>query len=361
MIKKLRAKWTSLVFRAEHRRIFHNFLSLSTLNALNVLLPLITLPYLVRVLGPEKYGIVSFAYALMVYLLMISNYGFQLSATQLISVSRNDPEKTNDIFLSVIAIRVLLAAAGLLVLVFLTSFVRPFTDDPRVYYYSFGFVIGQCLIPTWYFQGIEKMHFVTIINTVPRLIFTVLTFIFIRAPKDYVYVNLLISIGAMTGGILSLIFTVRNFGIAAAFPKWRSIILHLRLGWHVFISTLSISLYRESNTFLLGIFTNYSVVGYYTAAEKVIKAIQSVFNPVSESLFPFFSFKFRNETNPRKNIDTLAKLSVYYGSVLLGFSLLLLLFAPLIVRLMLGKGFVSSVLDLQIMSFVVFFGGLNFF
>jgi polysaccharide transporter, PST family len=360
MPETLRTKWSQIINRAEYRRIFHNFLSLSTLGALNVLLPLITLPYLVRVLGPEKYGIISFAYALMVYFLMVSNYGFQLSATQLISVSRNDREKTSEIFISVITIRLLLTLAGLVVLIFLATFIHPFCEDPLVYYYSFGIVLGQCLIPTWYFQGIEKMHFVTIINSVPRLIFTVLTFVFIRGPGDYIYVNLLISIGALIGGIASLVLTVSRFGILAKLPSWSSILFYLRYGWHVFISTISISLYRESNTFLLGLFTNYTVVGYYSAAEKILKAIQSVLTPVTESLFPYFSFRFKEEADTRQNINFLNKISKYYGAVLAGISILLLLLAPFIVKLFLGKEYLASILDLRIMSFVIFFGGLNY-
>jgi polysaccharide transporter, PST family len=360
MIEDLRNIPSRFFSHKDHRRLFNNFLSLSTLNALNLLLPLATLPYLVRVLGPEKYGIVSFAYALMVYFLLVANYGFQLSATQWISISREDPRKTNEIFSTVIAIRILLAVAGFAVLLVLTSFVKPFSDDPAVYFYSFGFVAGLCLIPSWYFQGIEKMHFVTVVNVIPRVIFTVLIFVFIHGPEDYRYVNLLNSIGAVIGGVASIILAVRKFGIRLVFPSLKTIGYYLRSGWNIFVSTVSISLYRESNTFLLGLFTNYSVVAYYSAAEKIIKAIQSVLNPVSESLFPYISHRFSNEPDRAKNITVLKRIGKYYGAVLLVLSVLLLLFAPLVSGVLLGKGFVSSVLDLRIMSLVILFGGLNY-
>lgn len=348
-----------LFHKRENTVIFKNFLSLSTLNGINIILPLITLPYLLRVLGPEKYGITAFASSIVVYFNIICGYGFHLSATRCVSIHRNDQQKINAIFSSIFFIKLILAVISFIILCLLIFLVPALYLEKFVLLTTFGLVLGWAITPIWLFQGMEKMHFVTIVNIIPKLLFTVLTFFIILKQSDYIYVNLLSSLGYIIAGIVSMIISFKMFRISIVIPKMQEITDQLKEGWFIFLSTIGMFLYRETNIILLGFFTTYEIVGYYASAEKVIKALQGIFSPFTEALFPFFSIR-SSTGKPFDTLQTIYKIAKYYSIVLFAFSLFLLLFSGIFIRLFFGEKYLQSIDDIRIMSPIILIGGLNY-
>ena len=134
------------------KRLIENFCSLSILQVLDYFLPLITLPYLVRILGPEKFGLIAFAQSLIVYFLVLTNYGFNLSATREISINREKEEKVSEIFSSVMIIKFLFGVLSFVILILMLFFIPKFGSNWLIYIFSFGIILGNILFPVWFFQ-----------------------------------------------------------------------------------------------------------------------------------------------------------------------------------------------------------------
>lgn len=334
----------------EKRPLLESFISLSALNVMNYLFPLITVPYTVRVLGVEKFGLINFAQAFIQYFVIITDYGFNLSATQEIARNRANKEKISHIFSAVFVIKsvFMILCCGVMGLVI--SYVPKFGSDPLLYIYSFGAVLSSVLFPIWFFQGMERMRYITILNTLFRVLFTLMLFLFVKRPTDYLIVPLLSSLGGIIVGLASLYIIFTSFPVVLTKPRLSDIKEELSGGWHIFISQISISLYSVSNTFILGLLTNNTQVGYYAGVEKIIKIVKSLMGSITQSLFPYINA--RVEQSKDAGIIIVRKIIKPLSGAFLLISIGMFIGAPLIIRLILGSNFEASVPILQAMSFI---------
>lgn len=343
----------------KNRQLIENFFSLSILNGLNVLLPLVTLPYILTIVGKANYGAYSYVYVIIQYVILFSTYGFNFSATKQISQCRNDKDAVSRIYNAVIACKALIAV-GLSVLLFVFSY-WVFKDETGILMFLFGLgmVVGDIFTPVWLFQGMEKMKYMTMVNASSKILFTVLIFIVVRERDDYNLLILLNSFGYLLAGLLSVFLVYRQFHIRFHCTTWKDIVSQLKDGSAVFGSTFGMNLYRNANVIILKQFVPDEIVGIYSAAEKVIKGFQSLISPAAQALFPHLSHRFKGQP-VKKNMRLLRKISLPFLAVVLVITIGLYLFAPLISDILCGKEFASCVPLIRIMTLVVLFGEMNY-
>lgn len=334
------------------KRLLNNILSLGILQIANYVLPLLTLPYLVRVLGADNFGLLAFATATTMYFMLISDYGFNLSATRQISINRDNRHKVNEIFSSVITIKVILMVASFIFMSLLVFGFEKFSQEWEIYYLSFGMVLGQTLFPVWLFQGLEHMKYIAYINISAKSFFTVCIFIFVHEQDDYWIVPTLNSLGFLIAGFCSLYIVNKQFGVKYGWPTVPAMKEQLFDGFHVFNSTISVSLYTISTTFILGMFTNNVIVGHYTIAEKLIQAVKGLYVPVSQSVYPLIGQKLRMDQ--KTGLAFIHKVALVSGAIMLLISASLFLLSETVVHLLFGEKFRESVLLLRIMAFLPF-------
>lgn len=353
MINKLKNKFKS----EDNKRLLSNFMSLSVLQGANYILPLITLPYLVRVLGVEYFGLLAFAGATIAYFGLLTDYGFDLTASREVSIHRDNKEKVNEIFSSVMTIKTILMFLSFFLLALLVFSFEKFSQDALIYFISFGAVLGQVLFPVWFFQGMERMKYITYINIASRLLFTIAIFIFVQEKGDFYMVPLLGALGTIFGGIYALYFIKKEFKIDFTFQKIATLRYYLQEAHHIFISKLAISLYTVSTTFILGIFTNNTIVGYFAAGDKIIQAFKGLIGPVSQSLYPYIAKK----TNHSKEVglNFIRKITIYIAVFTGLVSLFIFIFADFLVNLLLGNQYQNSIIVVQILAIMPFMIGLS--
>jgi polysaccharide transporter, PST family len=275
------------------------------------------------------------------------DYGFNLSATKEVSIFRDDQKKLTEIYSSVVVIKIILMLVSFVIFTILVFSIDKFSINKDLYFYTFLGVIGQGLFPIWYFQGLEKMKFITIINISTRLLFTVSIFILVKDESDYLLVPLLNSLGFIFSGFFSIYIVRRHFNQKFALSKVR-LKFYFKSGYTIFISTVYTSFYRLLPINLLGIMHNMEIVAVYGIAEKLIRSLLSLYQPFVNSFFPFISKKF--------NISKKHALSI--NKKVLKFSLpfiflmttLLAYFSDVIMKLVGGGNLSESTVLLQLFS-----------
>lgn len=350
------AKFNKLIDNEEKKRFLGNFFSLATLQGLNYILPLLTLPYLVRVLGAEKFGLLAFATAIIGYFIVLTDYGFNFTATREVTLYRDDRDKLSEIFSSVMTIKFVLFIISLFILTILITLFNKFRVDPWLYYLTFGTVLGQILFPVWFFQGIEQMRYITIINIVSKVLFTIAIFLVVKHSSDYLLVPFLTSLGAIFAGIYSLILIRKNFKIRFKFQKVNVILSYLKGGSNLFCTSVLSNLLVSSGTVVLSFVSTNTVVGYYSAAERLFRAIVGLFAPITQALYPISCRKVMHEETARLYIR---KVALIIGGMALFVGTTVAIFSEKIIALVYGVVFQSYSYILAVMMIWLFFGVLN--
>lgn len=291
-------------------KLTKNFTFLFLMQMANLLLPLISLPYLSRVLQPEGFGLIIFAQSFIQYFVILTDFGFNLSATRQVSIYRENPEKLKQIFNSVLIIKLALVLTSFVVLVSIVMLNHSFSEYWYVYLYNFGIVIGNALFPLWLFQGLEVMQYSTLLNVISKLIFTLFTFILVKDANDLYIVPILNSIGFIISGILGLSVAFRKFNMRFQLPQKDEVISALKDSAQFFVSRASVSLYTTTNTFLIGIFLGKAAAGYYAIAEKLINVIAMVISTVVDAIYPFMA-----KTRDLKMFNKIFKIVMVVGVV----------------------------------------------
>ncbi|MGB9721383.1 MAG: flippase [bacterium] len=343
--------------KSEKKVIISNFFSLATLEVINYIIPLITIPYLVRVLQPAKYGLVAFAQVFASYFVIAVDYGFYLSAPREIAINRDDLEKISKIFSNIMATKFCLMLIATIFFLTLIFCIKRFAEDKILFLFSFGNVLGDYLFPVWFFQGMQRMKLITFFYSIAKIFFLIMIFLFIKSPADYFYVPLFNNLGLIIAGFLSLYIIIKNFKIRIYLPALGEILKEIKNKFSYFISTISINAYTNSGAFILGLFAGNLYVGYYSAAERLIRAIQRILWAGSQSVYPYINrLVSKSET---LGLRFIKKFMIIFNGGFFVISMLIFIFAKRIVFTVLGQDYLESVNVLYILSFLPFIISLS--
>lgn len=287
---QLEGKWQ------RERVVLRNALWLFLQQGANYLLPLLTFPFLARMLGVERLGIVALGQAFAGYSIVLTEYGFSLWATREVALVRNDQVRLSALVSSVLATKLLLALAGFVLAMGVVWAVPAFRAEALFFLLSYGTVFGYAMLPDWLFQGMERMRLVTIATLSAKLIFALSIFALVRRPTDYMIVPAANALGFILAGILGVWVGLREFGIELHWPSTTSIRRCLSEARHIFYSRLSTSVYGATNTLVLGLVAGTVTVGRYAAAERITSAGIGLASPVNQAVFPFLARHHREDT-----------------------------------------------------------------
>lgn len=268
-------------------QLFKNFFSLALLKLVNSILPFVTLPYLIKVLGIEQYGAIVLGLALIAYFQAITDYGFNLSATREIAKHRTNAKQLSFIYSKTIITKICLLLFCLALLIPIILFVPQFREDLVVYLLMCLTFIGQTLFPEWFFRGVEKMGYIAGLNFVVKMSFTIGVFTLIKAPEDYWLYPFLLGVSYIIVSIVSHYIIVKDFKVHLFFINAARVKKTLKIGYPLFINQFVPNLFNNTTNFLIGIILGKSSAGYFSATRKVVQILSVFDSVVSNVAFPY--------------------------------------------------------------------------
>jgi PST family polysaccharide transporter len=339
-----------ILFLKRNNKLVSNFFSLSALQVLNTVLPLITFPYLIRVIGLELFGLLSFAVAFINYFQVISDYGFNLTGTRDISICDGKHKDMNLVYNEIMSSKIVLTVISFLLMIVIVHTVPFFDKHWEIYYLTFGIVLGQALFPYWFFQGIQEMKFITYFNVFSKVLFTFLIFIFVKNKSDYWLVPMFTSLGYIISSIVTLFYLRFKKSIRFQMQPLSTVQKCLKDGKYVFLSQVKIVFFNNFSILILGFVSGNVAVGIYTSAEKIMRGIINLHAPVVASVFPHFSILINSSRDKALlQIKRIAKIGTAIYTVIL---IPLFIFSKEFSILLYGQKGIQSAIIIQILIII---------
>lgn len=326
-----------------------NFGYLMLLQVAGYVFPLITIPYLARVIGVDGFGKIAFAAAVMVWFQTVSDWGFNYTATRDVARNRDNLEKVSEIFSNVLWARIFLAVVSFALLYLLIATVPYFNENKDILLVTYLLVPGHILFPDWFFQAMERMKFITFFNLLTKALFTVLVFVFVTEKEHYIIPPLLTSLGFLLSGAGAMYLILGKWGVKLKRPQFKAMLATIKGSTDVFINNIMPNLYNSFSVVLLGFMGGSVANGLLDAGSKFINIAQQFMNIISRVFFPFLSRKIDQHHLYARGSLALAAIG----------SLVLFMSAPLVIKLFFTEEFYESILVMQIMSASLIFLALS--
>lgn len=340
-----------------NKRLIENIVSLFTIKGLEYVLAFITFPYLVRVLQVENFGAVVFTQGVIQYFVLFTDYGFNLLGPKEIAQHDNIKER-GKIFAGIFVAKLILLLISTIVFIGMIIGIQYFRNiDIVLYSVVYLMVVGNVIFPIWFFQGIQQMRYITIVNIIGRFLSVACIFYYVKKPDDYILAGFFQAIVPLIAGICSWIILWKNYREVFILPKYQDVKRVFVDAWEIFTSTIAINLYTASDIVFLGVLTNNTIVGYFSGAQKIIQNINQLISPVTQAVYPYISKMANNSKNDALNF--LRKIVFILGGANFIGSILIFIFAEWIVEILLGEGYEQSVLLLRILAFLPFIISLS--
>ena len=336
-----------------NRQVLKNMTWLTVLQFANYLIPLLIIPYIVRVLGVEIFGKVTYAQNIISYFTLTINFGFDYSATREIAINKADKNARERIFWSVIkqkTILLLLSFAGLLILHFTFSRVN---DDFTLYLFIFLMNVGVVLFPAWFFQGMEEMGKMAICNVLIKGGGLILTLFLVKSSADYLAYPLLTSLAYVIFGAGAIIYVIKHYDIQYTKSDKAVDKNIFSKSLPIFLNNLFVSGYTIANLTILGFYHSNQDIAIYGGAQKIIMAILMLTSmPINIAIFPRISREF--ELSQVNGLRILKKTVLGVGLISIILCIFTYVLSSLFVNILLGSEFSGSINLLKLFSVLPF-------
>ena len=268
-----------------------NAAALYVLQIANYIIPLLTLPFLVRTLGAESYGWLAFSAAVNFYGVLMVDAGMNTYGARMLAQLNpvHDPSharQAGDLIANITALKLLCALACGMVLMTLVQITPAWRSQASLFAWSFLPVLGSLTFPTWFFQGMQVMHLTMVLGVLGRLLMTGALFLWVRGPEDLLWAAAFQGGATLMSGLLAVAVLARMPGLRWCWPTWRGVLGVAMNSRELAASEFSLTAVANSTVFFVGLVQPKEVVGVFAAIEKALRAAASTWTPLIQAMQP---------------------------------------------------------------------------
>ncbi len=339
----------SSIGSANAKTLTKNFSALAVLQAMRYLIPFIVLPYVTPIIGVTHFGEIAVAYAIALIFQTVVNFSFDFIGARDVARNREDMGKVSEIVSTILCARIVLYVIAFVLLGGIVLAVPKFREIWLLILISVATAFFSMNVSEWFFQGIEKMEHITIVNVISRVVYIVLIFTFIKEREDYLLYPIFNLLGFVMASMYSIVMMTRRYKCRLHIPPFSKILDSFNIGKDLFVNQVCMSLCINLPNILLGTISGSAAAGLYDAAGKLHNAGKHSIDVLNRTFFPFLSRQMDKHTGYRR-IN-------FFFSLLL--AVLLFFLAPLLIRLLYSDEFLPAIPLLRILAVSVFFTGIS--
>lgn len=283
--------------------IKRNFIYNSLYQILIMFIPLITTPYISRVLGAEGVGTYSYAYSIASYFVMFIMLGLNNYGNREIAKSKDDKNKLSINFWNIYFMQFM---TGIIMNILYIFYCFTISSDMYVSFSVGAYVLSGILDINWFFFGMEKFKLTVIRNTTIKILTTICIFVFIKSRNDILVYCLIMTLGMLLSQIVLWPYLFKEVNVVK--PKWEEIKKHIKPNMFLFLTVIAVSLFKVMDKVMLGLMTTKEQVGFYESSEKIIQIPTALITSLGTVMLPRMS----NLVNKKSNEEN----SLIYKSIL---------------------------------------------
>jgi O-antigen/teichoic acid export membrane protein len=321
-------------------------------NSLNILFPLLTFPYISRVMGPENLGIANYVLSVVSYFTLFSTFGIPLYGTRELSKVKNDKERFNKLSNELFIISLVSSAIVFTLYIFLVFSIPQFSENKLLFIIAGFIIIFNAIGFEWLYQSLEEFSYITKRTIIVKLATLIFLFAFVRTEEDLIVYLILNVFSTVCPNIINLLYSKRYIKVNF-FRRDYSFRKHLK-PLLVFLSTsLVSSLYMSLDVVILGTITNnYESVGLYYTAVKINRLAITIFAAVSLVVIPRSSMLIENKSTfeYQKLIQRLFNLNLLFALPLVSF---LIIFSADIIFILSGPLYKDAIPTMQLLTPII--------
>lgn len=330
-----------------------NFFYSAFLTTANYIFPLITYPYVSRVLGVHNIGMCNFIDSIINYFVLFSMMGISTLGIREVAINKNNPERLNNVFSSLLSLNAVSTFIGIIILAIVTVSVPKLYDNAEMMFFGGLKLLFNFFLIEWFYKGLEDFKYITVRTIIVKCFYVASVFIFVRKANDYPTYYLITVLMIVVNSVINIFHSKKFASYSIKSVEIKSFIKpYIILGIYLLLT----SMYVSFNVVYLGFVGNETQVGYYTTATKIYTILIALFTAFTGVMLPRMSsllgegriVEFKEKIN--KSIGILLSCS-------LPAIIYMIILAPEIIYLLSGPGYEEAIIPMRIIMPLFFIIG----